>query len=475
MTDSSRVLRVGVLTPVEGLDPRQEQEHVSVLVMRQVFEAPFEGGAPPRPSLFSGPLERSRSGNGVRYRGRLRPDARFSDGTPVDALGVAECLAAVETLRGMVRIGSEGPQVVTFDADRELPRLETTLALRWCCVVREVEGTCLGTGPYQIATPVGAETVRLVRNSHYPRTPEIEEIHFTVYPPDDSGCPGDLIAAVEAGEVDFTTMLSRDDVGRITNARKLFRPGLSVALLFLNCESAWLDRSEARRAVALGLDRRALAARSFHNAGAFIARSLLPPSMTELRPRVAYDPSAAAQMVASLGGGPKSPLRMLVIWAPRPYLPHPTRYAETIVEQLGALGVEVEAVREDSAQGYFNRVRRGDYDLCLCGWMADTPDPVDFVEALLGSDMIPSPDRSGVVAANLGRWADSEMDTLLAAFRSQPSDERAAPILERVAEQVPVIPLSYGATTFVHGWHVTGFDPDRDLEPDLSRLAFRDR
>jgi ABC-type transport system substrate-binding protein len=471
-----KILRIGLLNSVEGLDPREVQEHVSVLVMRQVFEAPYKSrksGAAVEPLLFGGPLRVEQRNGGTRYRGSLREGACFSDGTLVTAQLVAEQLAKVESVRSLALVSAQGDDIC-FDLDAPTDRLESVLGLRWCSIVKEGGSHLLGTGPYAIAETSGDECTRLVRNVHYPQAPAIDEIRFHAFTPQQGGARA-LSEALAREEVHFTTVLSRDDVASLEGVRKLFRPGHSIALLYLNTQRPWLRNPDVRRAISMALDRRAIASLSYSHPAAFVARSVLPPAMTEYRTPMRADPRRARELLEVAGPPPSRPLRMLVIWAPRPYLPHPQRYASAIVEQLRPLGIEVETHQEPTATAHFRRLREGDYDLVLAGWMADSPDPGDFIEALVSSTMVPTLDKAAVVTANLGRWCDDETDRLVAAHRADPSEGALALILDRVCEQVPVIPLTYGTAAVVHAWTVRGFSPDAELEPDFSVLDIDER
>ena len=81
-----KVLRVGMLGTVHDLDPRRTQELGTVMVLTQMFEAPYELAAadePTKPVLFAEPL-RSENG-GVTASAPVKQGILFSDGTPLTA------------------------------------------------------------------------------------------------------------------------------------------------------------------------------------------------------------------------------------------------------------------------------------------------------------------------------------------------------------------------------------------------------
>jgi len=111
---NKKVLRVGVLSAVKALDPRDAQDTVSVAFLTQVFEAPYaqppDAETPPRPLLFDGPLRREEPvGDRQVYSGRLRAGVKFSDGTPTTAPDVAASLNKAEGFITQAEARAKGP------------------------------------------------------------------------------------------------------------------------------------------------------------------------------------------------------------------------------------------------------------------------------------------------------------------------------------------------------------------------------
>jgi ABC-type transport system substrate-binding protein len=454
---AGKVLRVGLLARVHTLDPRQARDLVSTLAVHQVFETPFavprgEGAAPP--VLFTGPLVDE---GGSRRSAAVRPGVLFSDGTPLTAALLAASLNTVEDLREQARIEAAGDRVA-FTLLKRNPRFDLALTLNHAAVVLEKDGRQLGTGPFMPAPGTTLEALRLVRNPHYRTRPAIDEIALTIYPASADGRPEALIRAIEAGAVDFTTMLSRGDAAEAKGVRKAFLASNSTCSLYFNTEHPELRTADARRALALALDRVALAEISYSNALAFAASSLLPPMMGTSRDGLAQDLEKAKALLAAAPPPKPSRLRLVTVWAPRPYLPHPRPVAEAIARQLAALGVHVEVVSPRTSDEFFRVCERGDYDLVLGGWIADTPDPADFLESNLHSDHIQSPDERGVGHINLARLRSAAMDAALRAFREDPTTERRAAVMQLVAEEMPLVPLLYGPTVVVSAWRVKNVD-----------------
>ena len=452
-----KILRVGLLARVNTLDPRRAGDLVSSLAVHQVFETPFavprgEGAAPP--VLFTGPLADE---GGGRRSAAVLPGVLFSDGTPLTASLVAASLNKVDDLREQARIEAAGDRVV-FTLLKPNPRFDYALTLNYAAIVLEKDGRQYGTGAYVPAPGSTLDALRFVRNPHSRVKAAVDEIVFTVYPASQEGRPEALIRAIEAGEVDFTTTLSRSDATEVKGVRKAFLASNSTASLYFNTERPELRAPEVRRALAFALDRVALAEVSYSNALAFAATGLLPPMMGTFRDGIAQDLEKATALLASAPLPRPSRLRLVTVWAPRPYLPHPRPVAEAIARQLGAIGVQVDIVSPRSSDEFFRTTERGDYDLVLGGWIADTPDPADFLDSSLHSEHIQAPNESRVGNNNLARYRSAAMDAALRRFREDPAPESRQAVMQLIAGDVPVMPLLYGPTVVVSAWRVKNVD-----------------
>jgi ABC-type oligopeptide transport system substrate-binding subunit len=134
-----------------------------------------------------------------------------------------------------------------------------------------------------------------------------------------------------------------------------------------------------------------------------------------------------------------------VPWAPRPYMPKPLPVAQEIARQLGEIGITVDLLETKTGEEFFNDLVRGNYDLALAGWIADTPDPADFFEALLWSKMCEGENHS-----NHSRWKSRVMDEALMRFREAPTEEHKREIHRLVRDEAPLVPLIYGQSVVVH-------------------------
>jgi len=475
MNDRQKWLRVGIESPVTRFLPRESDGYTAQLVCRQIFEPPFDiplPGQPLRPLLFEPGMRefQDASGNSC-YAVRLRPDLRFSDGRPVELPDLLAGLSGLEE-ECQVSVECEGHELI-FRPAKPNPRFHLALTQTYWALARDEAGESLGTGPFRLLPDSTPDCIRLERNPYYREDVPLDGIEFLVYPPESGGGRQALVKALENGEVDLTTSLDQSSLPNTLQLRKWFDPGSSTGNLYFNTRRAPLDDPAVRRAIAMGINRRDLSAAAHGNALAFSAKGPLPPVMGEWLDDFFYDADAAANRLASLGVQGGSKMRMLVPWAPRPYLPN----LEPIIEQLGKmfayLGIELACHAPNDLRDFRVHVLKDDYDLALLGWNADTPDPADFLEVSLASHSIPEHPDSPVVKANWSRWSSGPMDAALARFRAEPEDVSGvnrARILALLAEEVPMMPLMYGPTLCVHRYGVRNFRPNPFGIPSLGEV-----
>jgi ABC-type transport system substrate-binding protein len=445
-----------LLTRISTMNPREAWELVSTLVVAQVYDTPFavpKVDGPAQPVIFDPLVLESKAGFGV-FSARVRPGVKFSDGTPLTPALVAQSLAKVDALKSQATVEAKDDKVL-FTLKSVNPRFDLVLTLIQCGIVLEKGGQMLGTGPYVPAPGATLENMRLVKNPHYRAPVAIDEIVFKVYLPNADGKPEQLLAAIAAGEVDFTNMLSRTDAGTLAGVRKVFQPSNSTAILYFNTEKPELKDARVRRALACAVNRLAIAEVSYSNALAFAASGLLPPTMGQLRDNLECDLPKAKALLAQAAVKPTR-LNLVRVWAPRPYIPNPQPVAEAVAKQLGELGIEVKITVPKTSDEFFRASERGEYDIMLAGWIADTPDPADFLEANLKSDRVQS--HASVPSVNRSRLRSPAMDAALQAFRADPSPANRAPILKILNEEAPLVPLLYGPAVIITSWKVQALE-----------------
>jgi ABC-type transport system substrate-binding protein len=459
-TEQHRTLRIGVLAGVGTLDPRELGDTITGLVLGQIFEMAYRvtPSGSIEPHLFAEPLREERSGPQPVYSAAVREGIVFSDGTPLTAQLAATSLAKAGALRGRATVSARDGRV-QFAMSGPSPRFEHVLTQWNCGIVLEKGGALYGTGPYRFATAASmhmlrdAREMRLVRNPRYHGTANADELLFGIYPPDTDSTPMRLIDAAKQGQIDLTLHLAAHDLIRhgVTGFQPMMQPGNSSGFLFLNCEKPMFRDASLRRALRDAINPVPIAEINYEkNHFAFLAGDIIPPLMgkgtgsTVIRDR---------ELLRKHPGKPAR-LRMLMPWAPRPYLPKPLASAQEMVRQLAPYGIDAQIVQPRSTAEAFRALATGDYDMGLGGWVADNPDPAEFYESLLSSAQV---SRNGQYLTNLARWSDPATDAALAAFRANPSPANRKVITDLIETQAMMVPLIYGASTAIRSRKVKDF------------------
>ena len=185
------------------------------------------------------------------------------------------------------------------------------------------------------------------------------------------------------------------------------------------------------------------------------ARNPLPPALWGYGRRTAelvLDRTVARRLLKEAGRAHGFSAALLVADAPRPYNPDPVGLARALAAALGEIGVAVRIERAASWGAFLERATRGDYDMAVMGWQADTPDPNDFLSVLLGSEFVGATNRS--------RYRSPAMDILLKqGRRGDDQRERMASYLQAQAlfrRDMPWIPLFHVSVFTVHRRNVRG-------------------
>lgn len=458
-----KILKVGILAAIHHLDPLQAQDADSAFTLRQTLETPYgvrHGTTEIEPALFVAPIEEGDEAGRQVFRGTLRDDVLFWDGTLLQANDLVACLEKVPLIYEQAEVEAIGREIV-FRMKQRNAGFEHVLFHSMCGVYKRIGNRVIGTGPFMPAEDSEPHHVRLVRNPHYRQPPKLDGLDFVKYETDEEGRPTPLLEALESGEVHFCNTLSKDDINKLSGVRKSFLPGTSTAMLYLNTRSPRLADARLRRAVARAIDRVEVARTSYSNALAFAASSILPRTMGAADDALDYSPTEARKLLQEArDAGVEIPekLTLLMVWAPRSYVPHPDRFREAITQQLGEIGIRVDPIFTETSSEFLERIMRGEQDMTLGGWIADTMDPYDFLESNLASSRIP--DRTNIaVANNNGRLASDEMDRALAEFRADHGANKLEEVMRIMSEEAPLVPLSYGPTAAVWSFEVKNFQP----------------
>lgn len=455
-------LVVGLLADPVSLHPHRATDLVSAAVVSAVCETLVQfraGGTRAEPGLAT----TWATTDGRVWTFTLRQGVRFHDGAPLDADAVVANLESIHKERAFPgRAERLGPLAVAITLDKPNASLLATLSQPFFGIqsprqLRLDETLAphrpVGTGPFRFVSS-RAGVVDLEANpTYWHGVPRLARLTFRRYPSADA-----LTDALLEGEVDVTSALSQDQVKTLRRTPETIhvesRPGLNLAFLSVNNERAPFQDRRVRQALARALDLRALVEQALGGHGE-PARNPLPPSILGYGAHtreLIQDRTAARKLLAeaNLPGGFESTL--MVVDVPRPYLPTPRLVADRIRNDLAEIGIRLKLREVPTWAEYVGAGSRGDYDLAVLGWAADTTDPNDFLSALLESEAVGTTNRS--------RYRSAAMDTLLRRGRRSGDPHQrltAYAEVQRLFQQdMPWIPLYHVSLLTAHRHSVNG-------------------
>lgn len=443
----------------------------------------------------------TRSADGLSYELALRPNVRFSDGTPFTSADVLFSFAAVyddavvSPLADALRVGGKPLTVVAKDdltvevrfpesfspgirILSQLPilpkhRLEDalaagTLAEAWGVTTQPEDMT--GLGPFVLADYRPGQRLVFGRNLHYWRLsgdreqlPRLDRLTLEIVPDQDAE-----MLRLEAGEIDFTqTEVRAEDYASLRDAAKEGRTqliDLGVALdadfLFFNLKPEamgddprrhWLQADEFRRAVSQAVDREVFADTVYLGLGEPVHGPVTISNQRWHNPNVNrydFDLAAARARLAGVGltdrdndgwleNADGTPAQFTLLTQRGHSVRE--RAAAVVAQDLGRLGLTVDVVSLEFG-ALIDRVSRMDFDAAYLGFRASDTDPASNLDLWLSASAFHFWNPSQPTPATA--W-EARIDELMMAQVATADDAERKRLFDEVqevfAEYVPAI------------------------------------
>lgn len=477
-------MRLRLLTDWRSMDPAYEFEVESGIVMRLVFRGLLDYD--PSGTLVTDQAQDwNVSPDGKTYVFHLKPGVRFAHGREVEAedyvytlertldpkvasLGQTyylDILGAKEFIEGRsTRVaGLNAPDNRTLVIQLKEPSytFPAALTLQFASVLpreiarkygRDFMYHLVGSGPYQVAEWERGVRWRLDRNPHY-NGPETWIDAFEIQVGGDRALASMLI---QRGELD---RVQTDSVQAITFRKDPTHrswlhtvPMVAVSYLFMNTELKPFDDVRVRRAVNHAVDRQRIV--KLLGGLQDVATGIVPPSMPWSNPGLLeypFDPDKARDLLRQAGfpSGFKSEILFRLDG-----LGH-ERMAQSIQNDLKAVGIEVE-LKPLSMAAFFDKVQsRRQAQMGINSWSQDYPDPSNFLDILLNGNRITETE-----CQNCAFFSHPEFNQLIAqAGQSMDSTRRTSLFrqAEKLAmEQAPWVPLIFQRTAILRHPRVHG-------------------
>lgn len=407
----------------------------------------------------------------------VRPDARFSDGSPVTAHDV------YYTFNSVLEPGSKSlhhkgfaERFVRFEVlDDRTIRLHCKQVVAMLMSDLDfgiIKPSGIGAGPYILET-FSPERIELVTNPHYHGArPKLPRVTMKIVRD-----PGARLLMLVGGSADLLQNSVRLDVVEDILGQprvKLFSaPSVILTYLMFNNSDPLLADVRVRQAIAHAIDREGIVAGKF-GGRAQLASSLLPKhhwAYTDL-PQVRRDLSRAKQLLDEAGhpdpdgDGPR----------PRFSLTYKTSadafrisVARVLAAQLAEVGIAVD-VKSFEFGTFFSDVKRGSYQLASMQ-TAELNEP-DYYFFYFHSDRIPNPKNPD--GGNRWRYASPDMDRLSLAGRSTMDRAERKRIYGEAARvlmrDMPIVPLFHEDNVVLTNVDVQGYT----ITPNARFIGLRD-
>jgi oligopeptide transport system substrate-binding protein len=451
-----------------SIDPARHGDVGSAAVVANLFETltAIDPSLTLRPALAeSWELE----DEGRRVVFTLRPNLTFSDGSALvaedvvrswrrvvdpqrpsplasliaDVRGVRALLAGRASDPATMGVRADGDRRVIVDLERPGGDLPTIVSSAPFAVVPRNAGaeispdpaTFVGSGAYVLAAIREGELELRANDRYWAGAPSIRTVRLL----SDIGgrSPVDAFAA---GELDYVP-IGHWDAGWIAYDETLgpslrAEPSLSVTYYGFDTTRPPFDDARVRRAFALAVDWRRLAA--LQAPGSITPATGMVPVGIPGRPEgdyvPPYDPDEARRLLADAGypcGRGLEPIQFLTGGGGSD---------RAVIAMLEAeLGVTVDYAWMAFGD-YFTRLEAEPPQLWNLSWIADYPGPNDFLDVLLGTGS----------TANYGRWSSAAFDEAIEDAVSSADPDQAVDAYARalgiVRDEAPVVPLYYGAS-----------------------------
>jgi ABC-type transport system substrate-binding protein len=429
----SRTIEYSLSSDPASLDPALSTDVQTGEVVALLFDnlVQFDADGEARPGLAA---RWGVDSSGAVYTFHLRPGPTFHDGRAIRAADVAASITralapgsragrqwpllpiagarayAGGEAKSVTGIRTPDDSTVVFTLEEPLNIFPKFLAMPVAAVVPTptlagFDQRPVGSGPWRFVSWNHDDALVLARNERYwGGAPAMDSLRIRIIPE-----PLTQAAEYESGglsvvEIPFSET-RRWEQSRPDELQR--RPAIRDLYVAINTTRGPLADARVRRALNHAVDvetllRTAMAGRGVRAAGA------VPPGIVghdSARAPYAYDPARAKRLLADAGHARGFPLQL---W--RTKRAELARLAQTIQQDLAAVGIRVEIVERDAASARA-AVRNGEADLFLTDWYADYPDPENFNYPLFHS-------RNRGSGGNYAFLAEPRLDSLILRARA---------------------------------------------------------
>ena len=420
------------------------------------------------------------SNGGKTYTFHLREDAKFHNGRPVTAEDVkwsiervadpktesplvavflGDIVGFVDKYEGRttnvegVRVIDDRTVSITIDAAKAYFLSKLTYPSAFVLDRNNVEGNPNwlfqpnGTGPFKLTEYEPGVVLRLTRNEFYHLgPPKLKEVEFIL-----SG--GSSLLMYENDEVHISGFSFLDLEGVLDPSNPLSAevvqapPSFDVAYIGMNSNEPPFDDRKVRQALNYAVDLEALTTTLLQGLRV-PARGILPPGFPGYNPNVRgyeYNPEKARQLLSeSKYGGNLDEFPRVTFTLPGSFGATVDPATEVLLQMWReTLGIEIELLQTEWAIFLQDLNRRRFQMFGGLAWVADYPDPENFLDVLFHSKS----------SNNHTYYSNKEVDALLEEARVELDEQTRFEIYHQVEnmilEDAPWVPLWHGDSGYI--------------------------
>ncbi|MFD4668645.1 ABC transporter substrate-binding protein [Lentzea sp. NPDC058450] len=390
-------LALGLNRSLVSLDNKLLQFDAAVTVQRAVRQALTRIDGSMKAQLVL--AERFEQTAPTQWTVRLRPEARYSDGSPVTVEDVATALKMYPQVNGSFVMGlfPEVPSVSKVDdhtllleTARPVPILDLLMAnilITPAAANRPEElATGIGSGPYVVAAAnSGTGEYTFERNQNYwAAPPSVGTVRVRFVPEESS-----RVIALRSGELDVIDSITPDSAEQLAGLPGVALEnitGTRLNQLFFNFRKPAghpLADARVREALTYAIDGRALV-EDVLVGSVTQAEGVVPLALSGAVRTGTYthDPAKARALLDSLG---VRDLKLKIIWETGEF-PADTSVMEAVVEMLRVVGVssELQQFEPGGDIGKWRQGRGGDWDVLGNGYPGPTGQAVTTLLGMYG-------------------------------------------------------------------------------------------
>ncbi|MEM3229212.1 MAG: ABC transporter substrate-binding protein [Fervidicoccaceae archaeon] len=466
---------IGVTDKVTDLDPANAYDFFTWEILYNTMEGLVKY-KPGTLEIVPGLAENwTVSSDGTIWTFKLRPNLKFSDGTPLTANDV------VRSIKRVININGDPSWLVTsFVKDVEAPdNLTVVFHLKIPCSYflsvlatppyfpvnpnypndRYVSDALWGgAGPYKIANFTRDQELDLVPNPYYyGPAPNNSKVIIRFYKDAST-----MRMALLSGEIDIAwrTLLPADIVAlsKQSGINVISVPSTFIRYLVLNVNMSPTNNLLVRQAIAAAINRTQIISTALMGAGTPLY-SLIPTSMSAYKPVfLTYygdgNLSLARQLLSQAGYSETNKLQLTLWYTPTHYGDTEASVATLIKQELEATGMIAVTLQSAEWGQYVQNARSGQMGAYLLGWYPDYLDPDDYTTPFL---------HTGDNKWLGNQYSNPQMDKLLEQAQVT-VDEAArnqiyAQVQNLLAHDVPIVPLFEGKLYIAASSSISGIVP----------------